>query len=158
MMIFNWTQDRVDEALRLSAEGKSASEIGALFGISRNAVIGKLHRLRATAKSEPSKPTLERNRSKPSMTPTVIRAVPKRDFGPPPSVGNLASIVDVTGCRYAVREDAAFVGGQAFCNCAQRQGSSYCDYHHHLTSVPYKPKLDGKTLAAFGLRFRRKAA
>lgn len=157
-MIFDWTQDRVAEALRLSGEGKSATEIAAVFGITRNAVIGKLHRLRATAKTEPSKPKLSPKKRTPGMLLPVSRAVPKRDLGPPPSLGNLAGILDVTGCRFPVREDADFIGGQAFCNCAQREGSSYCEYHHQLTSTPYKMKLDGKTLAAFGLRYQKRAA
>ncbi len=42
----NWTEDRVAELKRLHAEDKSCSQIAAVLGgVSRNAVIGKLHRM-----------------------------------------------------------------------------------------------------------------
>ncbi|MGF9693482.1 GcrA family cell cycle regulator [Rhizobium sp. 0TCS1.26] len=42
----NWTDERVERLKRLWAEGLSASQIAAqLGGVSRNAVIGKVHRL-----------------------------------------------------------------------------------------------------------------
>lgn len=42
----SWTDERIDSLKRLCAEGKSASRIaGELGGVTRNAVIGKLHRL-----------------------------------------------------------------------------------------------------------------
>ncbi|MCK5712484.1 MAG: GcrA cell cycle regulator, partial [Hyphomicrobiaceae bacterium] len=41
-----WTDDRVDLLKKLWAEGLSASQIaGRLGSVSRNAVIGKVHRL-----------------------------------------------------------------------------------------------------------------
>ncbi len=41
-----WTDERIDHLKKLCAEGKSASQIaGELGGVTRNAVIGKLHRL-----------------------------------------------------------------------------------------------------------------
>lgn len=42
----NWTDERVEKLKKLWAEGLSASQIAAqLGGVSRNAVIGKVHRL-----------------------------------------------------------------------------------------------------------------
>ncbi|MCA1970817.1 MAG: GcrA cell cycle regulator, partial [Rhizobium sp.] len=42
----NWTDERVERLKRLWSEGLSASQIAAqLGGVSRNAVIGKVHRL-----------------------------------------------------------------------------------------------------------------
>lgn len=42
----NWTDERVEKLKRLWSEGLSASQIAAqLGGVSRNAVIGKVHRL-----------------------------------------------------------------------------------------------------------------
>ncbi|MVA98539.1 GcrA cell cycle regulator [Nitratireductor sp. CAU 1489] len=57
----NWTDERVELLKKLWAEGLSASQIAAqLGGVSRNAVIGKVHRLklssRGRASAAPSRP------------------------------------------------------------------------------------------------------
>ncbi|MBX3578586.1 MAG: GcrA family cell cycle regulator [Rhizobiaceae bacterium] len=47
----NWTDERVDLLRKLWAEGLSASQIAAqLGGVSRNAVIGKVHRLKLSSR------------------------------------------------------------------------------------------------------------
>jgi GcrA cell cycle regulator len=47
----NWTDERVEALRRLWAEGLSASQIAAqLGGVSRNAVIGKVHRLKLSGR------------------------------------------------------------------------------------------------------------
>jgi GcrA cell cycle regulator len=47
----NWTDERVDLLRKLWSEGLSASQIAAqLGGVSRNAVIGKVHRLKLSAR------------------------------------------------------------------------------------------------------------
>lgn len=47
----NWTDERVDLLRKLWSEGLSASQIAAqLGGVSRNAVIGKVHRLKLSSR------------------------------------------------------------------------------------------------------------
>ena len=47
----NWTDERVEQLKKLWAEGLSASQIAAqLGGVSRNAVIGKVHRLKLSGR------------------------------------------------------------------------------------------------------------
>lgn len=47
----NWTDERVDQLRKLWTEGLSASQIAAqLGGVSRNAVIGKVHRLKLSGR------------------------------------------------------------------------------------------------------------
>lgn len=41
----DWSQEQVATLKKLKAEGKSATQIGKVLGCSRNAVIGKLHRI-----------------------------------------------------------------------------------------------------------------
>jgi GcrA cell cycle regulator len=76
MMAMNWTDDRVELLKRLWSEGLSASQTAVELGggISRNAVIGKVHRLglSARAKSQSSSVPLQR---KPRAHAHAIRIV-----------------------------------------------------------------------------------
>ena len=52
-----WTEDRVDVLKKLWAEGHSASQIAKQLGsVTRNAVIGKVHRLGLSGRATPSRP------------------------------------------------------------------------------------------------------
>ncbi len=51
----NWTDERVDMLRKLWAEGLSASQIAAQLGsVTRNAVIGKVHRLKLSSRGRPA--------------------------------------------------------------------------------------------------------
>jgi GcrA cell cycle regulator len=61
-MVVNWTDERVELLKRLWGEGLSASQIARqLGGVTRNAVIGKVHRLKLSGRS---KTVVTTNRSK----------------------------------------------------------------------------------------------
>ena len=49
----SWTQERIEELTRLWEAGQSASQIGRVLGMSKNAVIGKAHRLKLPARPSP---------------------------------------------------------------------------------------------------------
>ena len=52
-----WTEDRVETLKKLWADGLSASQIAKqLGGVTRNAVIGKVHRLGLSGRATPSRP------------------------------------------------------------------------------------------------------
>jgi GcrA cell cycle regulator len=73
-----WTEERVETLKKLWAEGLSASQIAARLGmgVTRNAVIGKVHRLnlasRATAPRQPS-----------NRTATTMRRAPRDGLSSP---------------------------------------------------------------------------
>jgi GcrA cell cycle regulator len=50
---FEWTDDTIGELRRLWSEGHSTAEIGRRMGISKNAVVGKAHRLDLPARPSP---------------------------------------------------------------------------------------------------------
>jgi len=52
----SWTEDRVDVLKKLWMEGLSASQIAAELGegVTRNAVIGKVHRLKLSGRAKPA--------------------------------------------------------------------------------------------------------
>jgi len=82
----SWTEERIDRLKAMWAEGATASEIAdKLGGVSRNAVIGKAHRLGLEARPSPVKPGEEKDHSpspsrpaaKPSPAPA--KAAPAAD-------------------------------------------------------------------------------
>jgi GcrA cell cycle regulator len=73
----NWTDERVEQLRKLWAEGLSASQIAAqMGGVTRNAVIGKVHRLKLssrgkTTSSQPrAKKTVNASPSQPRQSST----------------------------------------------------------------------------------------
>ncbi len=51
----SWTSERIEELKQLWEAGHSASEIGKKLGVSKNAVVGKAHRLKLAARPSPIK-------------------------------------------------------------------------------------------------------
>ncbi len=79
MNAMNWTEERVEKLKKLWADGLSASQIAAqLGGVSRNAVIGKVHRLslpgRAKSGGSSSAPRAKRTTSAPRAPNYASRA------------------------------------------------------------------------------------
>ena len=64
----SWTDERVDQLKNLWTEGLSASQIArALGGVTRNAVIGKVHRLGLAGRATPTRSERPRVPSAPRM-------------------------------------------------------------------------------------------
>jgi GcrA cell cycle regulator len=84
-----WTEDRVEVLKKLWAEGHSASQIAKeLGGVTRNAVIGKVHRLGLSGRATPSRPVKRPPRlarPKPRVQPdgSVITPKPQRVVAEP---------------------------------------------------------------------------
>ena len=88
----SWTDDRVEILKKMWGEGKSASQIAKeLGGVTRNAVIGKVHRLglsNRTGGAGSSKPAAkEKPAAKPKATekPKVEAAKPEEKSAPTPA-------------------------------------------------------------------------
>lgn len=68
----SWTDDRVETLKTMWGEGKSASQIAKeLGGVTRNAVIGKVHRLGLSNRATPAKTTKEKPAPKEAAKPKV---------------------------------------------------------------------------------------
>ena len=74
----SWTEERIERLKSMWAEGATASEIAdKLGGVSRNAVIGKAHRLGLEARPSPVKPGEEKEHRAPAAaapTPKPVQA------------------------------------------------------------------------------------
>jgi len=81
-----WTEDRVEILTKLWAEGLSASQIAKqLGGVTRNAVIGKVHRLGLSGRAKPSNPSKKAARKTTTARARVTRA-PSAPRKPRPAV------------------------------------------------------------------------
>jgi GcrA cell cycle regulator len=71
-----WTDERVEQLKKLWADGLSASQIAAqIGGVTRNAVIGKVHRLGLSGRNKTTAPQPQRVR-KPARPPSVTFTAP----------------------------------------------------------------------------------
>jgi len=154
-----WPDERVEILKQLWIDGLSASQIAAKLGdgITRNAVIGKVHRLGLSGRGSPTRVARPRTRrprqpSVPKRMPTDGNAAlkakpsasPARDLEPAlqpirlvdipegERIGIL-SLTDKT-CRWPLGDP----GSDEFCFCGKnpQEGTPYCDYH---ASVAYHP-------------------
>lgn len=90
----NWTDERVELLRKLWAEGLSASQIAAqLGGVSRNAVIGKVHRLKLSSRGRAAPAQARQKKSKVGAAkPAAKPAAPQRAM--PQSIGATALSVE----------------------------------------------------------------
>ena len=166
MNTFNWTPEAIEQLMHLwLIKGWSAGMIAREMGTTKNSIIGKVHREQAKRGFSKRKSPIvaqpkPNSRRKPAVSDQpvgfVLRSKPEVKMFLPPE-GQLASIVDVKGCRWAVRDDATFVGGHAFCNGPKVEGSPYCTHHKTVNAASYSTTLIKKTISAAIHRYKKVA-
>lgn len=159
-----WSQDQIDKLMALYRKGLTSYQMADHFKVSRSAICGRIHRERVRLGEIENKPRI-RNKN-PQRRKKMLTLPARADFalsayvqtGPQkPSEGFLASIVDVNGCRWPVKDDPAYVGGVAFCNHAT-DGKTYCPYHTQESVATYSAKLIRKTVAHTLHVFKQRSA
>src|ERR1700754_1508531 len=93
MESMGWTEERVELLKKLWLEGLSASQIAGVLGegVTRNAVIGKVHRLKLTGRAKPAS-SAPRARTAP-RAPGVRRVASPGMGGRPSSGSSLGSMM-----------------------------------------------------------------
>lgn len=139
-----WTDQRVDRLKTLWKDGLSASQVAkALGGVTRNAVIGKLHRLKLTG-SRPTTPRLRRPSSsrsaraavrlrRPRLAPVAAPVVVAAPEGP----GLFRSFAEHKPrcCKWPIGDPL----GADFSLCGRpTDGGPYCAGHHQAAHQPRK--------------------
>ena len=161
----SWTDERVELLRKLWLEGFSASKIAAHLanGISRNAVIGKVHRLGLSGRVKAPTPPQPRLRSKPAQPPhrtasprpsgAIVRgnnalAYAHQPFEEPEPrpveqvVVPISERVTITElkeamCRWPLGDPTA--AEFRYCGTKSPPGDSYCTYH---ARIAYQPTQD----------------
>lgn len=116
-----WTDEKVETLTKLWREGKSASEISVLLGdVTRNAVIGKAHRLGLASR------------------PSPIKRQPK----PAPVEPIGVKLIDLTErmCKWPIGDPAT--PGFRFCGKPSETGQSYCEGHMQMAYQAPSSKKD----------------
>ncbi len=148
----SWTDDRVALLKKLWGEGKTAAEIAKeLGGVTRNAVIGKAHRLKLSNRVSPiqqnkkPKPAPQKKEKKvASNTPAAVKApasIPQEEV----FTGETVSLADLGAgqCRWPhgdPRED-----NFGFCGGKSVAGLPYCADH---SKVAYQAATRNRILKA----------
>src|SRR5690348_4202111 len=85
----SWTEERIERLKKMWHDGATASQIAdELGGVSRNAVIGKAHRLGLEQRPSPVKPGEEKEAKKPAPAAAAPKpAAPKAEAPAQPKVG-----------------------------------------------------------------------
>jgi GcrA cell cycle regulator len=94
----SWTEERIERLKKMWADGATASQIAdELGGVSRNAVIGKAHRLGLEQRPSPVKPGEEKEAKKASPAPAAAAPKPApRAEAPTPAKAGAAPAVTPT--------------------------------------------------------------
>jgi GcrA cell cycle regulator len=125
----SWTDERIERLKTMWTNGSTASQIAdELGGVSRNAVIGKAHRLGLEARPSPVKPGEEKEKVKKAATPKPSTAKPvaaPKTAAPPAA----AAAVDLAP------GDAPPGPGPKLAPAPQRPGSATADPQIQYRSV-----------------------
>ena len=155
----SWTEEKVAVLRQYWGSGKSASEIAEIIGgMSRNAVIGKAHRLGLAGRPSP----IKERKAKPKPAAALTSATPVPASVPPapkPAVDNVvellpgggATILSLTErmCRWPHGDPKK--PGFRFCGKPSAEGTSYCAEHLKMAYQPPQPKRgDTERRAAHG--------
>ena len=157
----SWTDERVETLKKLWLEGLSASQIAAeLGGVTRNAVIGKVHRLGLSGRTRSTRAVAPRPNPKAKQAPVAqpltsgnlkLKPQPRAEAeeAPMPSPQPVLSLVDAKGpqsrratilmlndrvCKWPIGDPSK--EDFHFCGCPSAVGSPYCEYH---TKIAYQP-------------------
>ena len=163
-----WTDERVETLKKLWQDGLSASQIAKqLGGVTRNAVIGKVHRLGLSGRAAPSQPT--RPLYKPARPPrpavsSAPHSAPERTVQHQPSLRSTAPVlarpvisqpivpyIEEPGtatvltlgakmCKWPIGDPSSV--NFSFCGRRSDDGTPYCVEHGR---VAYQPSQKAKT-------------
>jgi GcrA cell cycle regulator len=160
-----WSDEIIERLRALWAEGLSTAEIGRRMGISKNAVVGKAHRLNLPARPSPIRRGGEGGRSRPvvrrvvgpTLPPLATATLPPVTQAPAPAP---RPAIAVTKPAPALRPAASPASRAArfnpccwplgepgtaafrFCDEASLTGKPYCAEHAQLAYVKVRDKRD----------------
>lgn len=140
-----WTDEQVDRLQELWAQGLTANEIAKILGVTKNSIVGKVHRLCLPARPSPIK---SKENEATAETHAIIDSPAEESLqipaGPKPSAtkpttsaskGENIRLIDLDShtCRWPIGDPR----DEDFCFCGKkvRTGQTYCDEHSQMAYV-----------------------
>ena len=150
-----WTDERVELLKKLWQDGLSASQIAKqLGGVTRNAVIGKVHRLGLSGRAAPSKPARTVFKApRPARPAPAAPSAPRRIAEPAPMAAapqtspvryveeapGMATVLTLGAhmCKWPIGDPSL----DSFTFCGRRSGEGpYCHEHSQIAYQPAQAK------------------
>lgn len=168
----DWTDDAIAQLKKLWAEGLSTAKIGGIMGISKNAVVGKAHRLQLESRPSPIKaaapgstpraPTVKRVVAPVAPRPIAVEApvtiaprppatvtpIREKIEAPQAFVRPVAPVRVVTNSRPRAGAVCCWPLGEPgtpqfrFCDAGAVQGRPYCAEHVQIAYVRIRDRRD----------------
>lgn len=140
----DWSPERIADLTKLWNEGLATSEIGKRLGISKNAVVGKAHRLHLSARPSPIRRVMMRSAlprpPRPIAEPRAMMAAVAHDVARPHSPPQPERVVELSNqtCKWPIGHPNET--GFHFCGERAIVGKPYCQSHTAIAYVRAKPK------------------
>lgn len=139
----SWCDDRVELLKKLWGAGKTAAEIAKELGegVTRNAVIGKAHRLKLSSRVSPIQQNAKKIKSH-----DALPAAPRRPTKKVPIyLGKQIKMEDLRErmCRWPNGDPQT--ENFSFCGCRITEGTPYCENH---AAIAYQVTSRARTLNA----------
>jgi GcrA cell cycle regulator len=143
-----WTAEAIDQLRAYWAEGHSTAEIGRRMGISKNAVVGKAHRLNLDARPSPIRREAEggeRPAAQPRRTtPPARESAPLRrleqPMAPPAAVVRPFQRASARTCCWPLGEPGT--PEFRFCSGDALTGKPYCQEHAAVAYVKARDRRE----------------
>ena len=165
-----WNEETIARLRALWAEGLSTAEIGRRMGISKNAVVGKAHRLNLPARPSPirregaggaPRPVVPRRVTGPTLPPLAAASAPPPQLvtapAPPPPAPAAPRVVAsrpaTTTFRALRPQSCCWPIGEPgtksfrFCDAEATPGKPYCQEHAAQAYVKVRDRRDDAAVA-----------
>jgi GcrA cell cycle regulator len=163
-----WTDERVETLKKLWLDGLSASQIAKqLGGVTRNAVIGKVHRLGLSGRATPSQPQRPAFKTPRAPRPAIAASpAPRRTIEPAmaahlpvPALLNeepgTATVLTLGAhmCKWPIGDPAS--DSFTFCGRRSDREGPYCSEHARVAYQPQQQKKGRSSASELARSLRR---
>ncbi len=143
-----WTEETIAQLRALWKEGHSTAEIGRRMGVTKNAVVGKAHRLKLSSRPSPIRRERNPEGHRPRPVPRTQRPPVQRPPQPVPAVMQprpalrpvLPAYGRISPCCWPIGEPGT--RSFRFCDADTLPAKPYCHEHAQLAYVRVRDKRD----------------